>query len=313
MSINPERTKSPLLRNPLTDQEKVRLILEETRMTRSKFASLLGVNYLTVYRWLEKGIRPRAKESREIDALFKETIDLRETVKRVCRVGKDPIQLLRGNKNLLDRFILRMTFHSNAIEGSRMSLQDTENVIGGKVVAGKELFEMMETVNHKNAVVFMMERVKRGFRMDEAYLFKLHEIVMYNFPVKLPGRYRTGYVNLTNTDVVVPNAQLVPVKMGQWLKEVNDYGTDPIGKIAQDHYRFEAIHPFFDGNGRVGRLLMATQLLSRGYPAAIIELEDQMKYYTALGKADHGDLKYMVQTICEAVIKGRRFLDDKQE
>lgn len=281
-------------------------------MTRSAFASLLGVKYLTVYRWLEKGTRPQSKESREIDALFKETIDLRATVKMACRSGPDPLRVLREKRALLDQFILRMTFHSNAIEGSRMSLQETEKVIGGKVVAGKELFEMMEAVNLKNAVVHMMEKVKRGFQIDEAYVLKLHEIVMYNFSTKLPGRYRTGYVNLTNTDVVVPNAQMVPVKMGQWVKGVNDYGADPMGKIAHDHYQFEAIHPFFDGNGRVGRLLMATQLLSRGFPAAIIELEDQMKYYTALGKADHGDLNYMVQMICEAVLKGRQFLDEKR-
>ena len=59
-----------------------------------------------------------------------------------------------------------------------------------------------------------------------------------------------------------------------------------------------------DGNGRVGRLLMATQLLSRGFPPAIVHIEDRHKYYFGLGKGDYGDFKPMVQTICESVLRG---------
>jgi hypothetical protein len=105
-------------------------------MTRSKFASLMGVNYLTVYRWLEKGIRPRRKRVSGRSMRFLKNDRSREKrLNRVCRVGKDPIQLLRGDKTLLDRFILRMTLHSNAIEGSRMSLQD----YGKRLLAAKSL------------------------------------------------------------------------------------------------------------------------------------------------------------------------------
>jgi Fic family protein len=131
---------------------------------------------------------------------------------------------------------------------------------------------------------------------------------MYNFNNKLPGKYRTGHVNLTNTEKALPPAQNVPPKMRSLIQNINHYHPHPLQKIAQDHYTFEAIHPFFDGNGRVGRIIMNTQLLSQGYPPAIIEVEDRYKYYLALSKGDMRDFKNLVQMICDAVLKGYNLL-----
>jgi len=287
-----------------TDKDKLERLIKEAKFRRSELARLLEVSYKTVYRWLVKGVKPQPRQSREIDALFKEHVDLSAWVYALKRGMPDPIQLLKNNQAIRDKFFLMMTYNSNAIEGSRMTLKETEMAIEGKKVKGKELFEVLEAVNHNNALLYMLEVIKRNFKITEEYILKLHSLVMYNFNNKLPGKYRTGYVNLTNTEKQLPSAQMVPGKMRQFLKDINNYHGDIIKIISKDHYEFESIHPFFDGNGRVGRLIMITQLLSRGFPPALIEVEDRYKYYLALGKGDMGDFRNLVQMVCDSIIKG---------
>ncbi len=294
-----------------SDKQKLEKILAATGSSRSELARRLEVSYKAIYRWLDKGIQPHPRQARDIDQLFKEYVDLRQVVYALAGKRGNPIKLLKDNKEARERFLLEMTYHSNAIEGSRMTLKETERAFEGKQVRGKELFEVLEAVNHKNALEFLLESIKPQFKLDERYILKLHAIVMYNFNNKLPGKYRTGAVNLINTEKALPSAQEVPLRMGKLLKNINTYGKDPLGKIALDHYEFEAIHPFFDGNGRVGRLIMITQLLGKGFAPSMVTVEDRYKYYMALGKADSGDYKNIVQMVCEAVIAGYNLLGEE--
>lgn len=287
----------------LSDQDKLKA-LEKTGFRRVQLAKLLEVTYQTVYRWLNQDIKPHPSQSRRIDELFKEHVDLTPHILSLKEKFPDPISTLKKNSKLQDRFFIEMTYHSNAIEGSRMTFKETEKAVHGEKVAGKEPFEIFEAVNHKNALLEMMSQVKPRFRITEAYILKLHSLVMYNFMDKLPGKYRTGHVNLTNTDKALPSVQEVPIKMKTFLKSINRYGQKPIQKIAMDHYEFESIHPFFDGNGRVGRLIMATQLLSLGFPPAIIRIDDRYAYYFALGKGDMGEFKQIVQMVSESILRG---------
>ncbi|MDD5195658.1 MAG: Fic family protein [Candidatus Omnitrophica bacterium] len=292
----------------INDKEKLKKIIKATGISRSDLARRLEVSYKTVYRWLDKGISPHPAQSRDIDQLFKEYVDLREMVANLHKKVKDPVKILKTDKKIRYAFILEMTYNSNAIEGSRMTVEETELAFDGKKVRGKEMFEVLEAVNHRNALEFLLENIKPDFKIEKDYILKLHEIVMYNFNNKLPGKYRTGQVNLTNADKQLPSAQDVPLKMGTLLKNINNYGRDPIGKIAQDHYDFEAIHPFFDGNGRVGRLITITQLLSQGFAPAIITIDERYKYYMALGKADLGNYKNIVQMLCDSIIEGYKLI-----
>lgn len=295
---------------PLSDRDKLEALLKQAGLKRTELARLIEVPYQTLYRWLEQEVKPHPFSSRRIDELFKQHMDLMPVVEKAQKDLGDPIRILKENAEVRERFFLEMTYHSNGIEGSRMTIKETEAALAGKAVKGKEPFEIFEAVNHKNALLELMERIRPGFRIDKEHVLKLHSIVMYNFHDKLPGRYRTGHVNLTNSDKALPSAQEVPVRMRGLLEGINRYGDKPVAKVARDHYEFEAIHPFFDGNGRVGRLLMLTQLLAQGYPPALIRLDDRYAYYFALGKGDLGDFKNLIQMVCDAILRGHRLLKE---
>lgn len=288
-----------------SDKEKIMQILQETGTTKAALARAWEVNYSTLMRWL-KDIKPQPRQSRDIDQFFKDNVDVRHIVLGLKERVKNPLKIIKTNQKVKEDFILKMTYHSNAIEGSRMTIKETDTAIKGQTVKGKELFEIFEAVNHKNAMEYMLDVVHPGFRIDKKYILKLHEIVMYNFNQKLPGKYRTGHVNLTNTNVALPSAQEVPIKIDKLVKDLNKYRVDPIGEIARGHYEFEIIHPFFDGNGRVGRLIVATQLLSQGFAPAIIKIEDSYKYYMGLEKCSFDNYKNITQMLCESIIEGYR-------
>ncbi|MFH1771189.1 MAG: Fic family protein [Candidatus Omnitrophota bacterium] len=293
----------------ITDREKLKQILEASQMSRSQMAKFLEVSYKSVYRWLDKGIQPHPAQSRDIDGLFKEHVDLRNLILKLKKERDNPLKIIKADSLLRVKLFLELTYNSNAIEGSRLTRKETQAAIEGKRVKGKEFFEVLEAVNHENALKYILSQIKPGFRITEEYILKLHSIVMYNFSDKLPGKYRTGFVNLTNTKKALPSAQMVPVKMRQFVSRVNAYGQDIIGKVASDHYEFEAIHPFFDGNGRVGRLILITQFLSKGFAPAIIAVEDRYKYYLALSKGDMGDFRNLVQMVCDSILKGYGLLE----
>ncbi|MFT5207697.1 MAG: Fic family protein [Candidatus Omnitrophota bacterium] len=293
---------------PLSTTDKLNALRDEAGLRPTEIARFVEVSYQTVHRWMNSGVKPQPAQARRIDELFKEHIDLTAVVDVIKNAIKDPIEILKRNQKIRTTLLVDNTYHSNAIEGSRMSRRDTEMVMEGKKVRGKELFEHFEVINHQNALIYMLDQVKPKFKIDEAYILRLHSIVMYNFSNKLPGKYRTGLVNLTNTEKALPSAQNVPIKMRAFVKSINKYGSNPIKKIAADHYEFESIHPFFDGNGRVGRLIMMTQALSQGYPPSLITIEDQYGYYTALGKGDMGDFKNLIQMTCDSIIRGYQLL-----
>lgn len=209
---------------------------------------------------------------------------------------------------LKERFEIEMTYNSNAIEGNTLTLKETYWVIQqGITVKGKSLKDHLEAKNHKEALDYLYELVKHGAKhtFSEHLIRSLHALVIQDIDKSIAGQYRNIDVFITGTEHTPPSALEVPHKMRelvQWA-EKNYKKQSIIEFSAIFHHKFVHIHPFQDGNGRVGRLLMNIFLMQYGFPLTIIQKNDRQKYYHCLAAADNGNYKPLVLLVAQAVLR----------
>src|ERR1700686_178281 len=164
-----------------------------------------------------------------------------------------------------------LTYHSNAIEGNTLTLAETEMVLEyGLTIGGHPLREHLEVTNHAKAYD-TLERLANTSIDLETVLF-LHRLVKAQIDEDA-GQLRTGPVHIRGASFTPPPAKDLPLYLAQWtrwLRSDQALSYDPVTRAAVAHHDFESLHPFFDGNGRVGRLLLNIMLLQDGYPPALI-------------------------------------------
>jgi len=209
-------------------------------------------------------------------------------------------------KKLREQFTIEMTYHSNAIEGNRLTLKETLLVLReGVTVKGKNLQEHLEAKNHEEAMNFLFEVVdsKKRLTLSHQLIRQLHQLVVKDTESASAGAYRTIDVQIMGSKHRPPPGYQVQTEMTDFLKWMTKphKSLHPVEFAALVHHRFVAIHPFEDGNGRTGRLLMNLLLIRAGYPIAIILKNDRAKYYRALDGADKGDPKAIAQLLAQAV------------
>jgi Fic family protein len=183
------------------------------------------------------------------------------------------------------------TYNSNSIEGNTLSLRETRVVLqDGLTIGGKTLREHFEAINHHKAIAWLEEVVCPGKNISASDILTLHGLVMTSIDDEFGGRFRTGRVQITGANFIPPNPLKVPDLMDELIEWVhqNPQKLDPVSLAAVFHHRFVCIHPFFDGNGRTGRLAMNLILMGLGYPPLIILRADRDKYYRALNEANQG-------------------------
>jgi Fic family protein len=186
--------------------------------------------------------------------------------------------------NLRDDLILRWTYNSNAIEGNTLSLQETKVALEGITVGGKTIREHFEAINHKEAILFLEDLVKKREPLTELDIKSIHALILNNIDNKNAGFYRQTNVIISGAAHKPPQSFEVASQMEQFIKWYGDnYQTlHPVELAARVHIDFVGIHPFIDGNGRTSRLLMNLELMKAGFPPAVITLGDRLEYYDAL-------------------------------
>lgn len=209
-------------------------------------------------------------------------------------------------EKLRDQFSVEMTYNSNAIEGNQLTLKETYLVLReGITVKGKKLKDHLEAKNHEDALKYLFELSdsKNKIQISNSLIRGLHQLVVKDTEGRIAGTYRKTNVAILGSSHKPVAGFRVQEEMDrfiQWCSK-NESKFHPIDFAARMHHTFVHIHPFEDGNGRTGRLLMNLFLMRKGFPIAIILKSDRAKYYKALERADKDDIVPLTRMIAQSI------------
>lgn len=183
-------------------------------------------------------------------------------------------------KRLNEEFMIEYTYNSNAIEGSTLTLKETSLVLQGITINKKPLKEHLEAIGHKDAFYYVCDLVREKTPLTESIIKQIHSLVLVAEPQDR-GVYRKLPVRILGANHTPPQPYLVPKQMEdliinykKWIKTKNI-----VEVVSLLHLNFEFIHPFIDGNGRTGRLLVNLVLMQNGFPPIDIKFSDRQRYY----------------------------------
>lgn len=229
---------------------------------------------------------------------------------------------------------LEWNYHSNAVEGNSLTLGETRSLILHGITAhGKPMRDHLDIQGHDDAVKAVEEAAQNEEALNEVFIRNLHRVLLrepYDMDARAPGgrivkrrisigSYKTAPNNVLTTtgevhyftapEVVKPEM----TDLLDWYRDGEQRGEHPIVLAAVLHYRFVAIHPFDDGNGRMARLLMNLILIRHGYTVAMIRAEDRGLYIDILERGQRtgrspvaGDLREFIEFVascCESSLR----------
>ena len=186
--------------------------------------------------------------------------------------------LRKLQNNLRTEFI----YNSNAIEGNTLTLRETDIILQfGITVKGKSLKEHNEVKGQEYALDFLNEVLKKEEPLSIRLIREFHALIL-NDDKDNRGRFKQENNTILGAKFQTTPFYQVEEKLQELIDNFNESDKNLIEKVAKFHNDFEMVHPFNDGNGRTGRLLMNLELMKNGYPITIIKNEDRDDYYQAL-------------------------------
>lgn len=306
-------------------KQKLEIIQKMLGLTQTKLSERFGVSFPTFNSWKSGKSTPRSRAQAAIDELFLEVtgqkiipedalIAKKQALLQKSKEHKNVLAEILNNPDIRDQFILKLTYHSNSIEGSTLTEPDTAAILfDDAALPNKSLTEQLEAKNHQTALNYLFDHLIRKEKINEALVLKLHSILM-NGVRPDAGSYRNHPVRITGVNLPTANYVSVPNLTKDVMDLVDNKDKDIVALSASSHSKFEQIHPFSDGNGRVGRLLMNAMLLEANFAPAIIFQQQKQLYYTYLYKAqtkdDHSQLENF---LCDSIVYGFEILERKDK
>ena len=191
----------------------------------------------------------------------------------------------------LESISIDFTYNTNAIEGSTITLEETREIIHNKISPNKPLRDVKETEAHNKVFLQML---KKDEKITKELLSQWHQNIFGETKPDIAGRFRDYLVRVGSH--LAPDWQDVKNLMKKFIEFINkNKKMNPVELAGRVHYQFEEIHPFGDGNGRIGRLLMNFILWHNGYPMLIIEYKKRKSYYLALQKDEEHFVSYFIR------------------
>lgn len=272
--------------------KKLQKILSATGWSQEFLASKLETSFVTLNSWINGKSEPRDSAKQKIDLVYTEvlgsdSIDMGYLLqqKKRATAKKYSAKKLIADRKLLEKITTSLTYHSNGTEGSTMTEKDVADVIyENKTLRGRTALEQREAINHQTALYFLLdELVNAGDDfIITPELIKATHLRMMNGIVSDAGYYRSHGVRIMGSKVPLANFIKIPELINSWCNTVNEETEDKIGLLARSHVEFERIHPFSDGNGRTGRLMLFILALKLKIVPPILKKERRYAYYKYL-------------------------------
>ena len=205
---------------------------------------------------------------------------------KIDNLAKRYQELVLQNKKAIEELTIselpEMVYNSNAIENSTLTLEDTEDILMlGKIRTDHEIREIYEAKNLARAIEYLMDNKEKSISVE--LILKLHNILLFNIRDEIAGRFRAGDEWVRVGTHIGANPEFVNGLMHELVQKYNNDEEYFLNKIAYFHVEFENIHPFGDGNGRIGRLITNEQLDMLSLPPIIIPNKSKFEdYYPAL-------------------------------
>ncbi len=308
----------------MTIREQLVLLHTISGLNQEQLSARLRVTVTAYNRWYNEKSVPRAGAQMRIEALLSEYTGVKNShsagstmpeykkayIATAQKYHRKPLRTILAEPDLRDQFALSLTFHTNSIEGSTFSEADTSVVLfDNATLPNKTLIEHLEARNHQTALLYVFDYIAEGGGMTETLILKLHSILMNGIRPDA-GVYRTHAVRIVGTHVPTTNHLRITEKMSECLTLMQKTGGNVYARLAETHALFEQIHPFSDGNGRIGRLLLCAQALGSDLPPPVVRREKRAVYMKSLNRAQlHQEHVPLQEFLLDCIVEGYAILN----
>ena len=292
--------------------EKIKLYREKKNMTQNEIAEILGVKATTVSKYEAGTLEPNIESIKKLSEIFGITIDELLKDEGDFDISKiNILEILREQKdmklkgNLYHNTQIIFAYNTNHIEGSKLTEDQTRYIFEtnsilfeGETVASVD--DILETANHFKLVDYMLDIADKD--LTEDIIKEFHKILKEGTMDSRKEWFMVGeYKKIVNEagNIKTSTPSQTPKDMVKLMEWYNSLKQITIKEIIEFHFRFERIHPFQDGNGRVGRIIMFKECLKNNIIPFIILDKDKLFYYRGL-KEYKNEKGYLIDTCLNA-------------